>query len=318
MADISSHAQGRKRTILVFGKDGQVGRSLRNCFENVTASVIFLGRQDLDLSDLSGLIQVLNQYQPQVIVNASAYTAVDQAQQERELAFAVNRDAVAVMANYMAQVSDGVLVHYSTDYVYSGERSVPYNESDDTGPLSVYGQSKLAGDEAIVQAYASSNNGSRYFILRTSWVYGDGSNFIRTMLRLAAEKEHLQVVADQYGVPTSSDWLAFVAKQLIFSRVCSGIYHAVPDGRTSWHGLAVFVLRLAQDLGYKMAIDVNNILPIESSQYPVAAPRPKNSCLNNQRLKQALSEIPVNDPFPSWQEQVMSYVVYQVHDVSNH
>lgn len=301
--------------ILIFGKDGQVGRSLQTRFKNCLASVVFLGRNDCELSDRELLIETLNQYQPQIIVNASAYTAVDQAQEERELAFAVNRDAVAIMADYVARVPKGVLVHYSTDYVYSGLQPTLYVESDRAEPLSVYGKSKLAGDDAIIQAFAALNdlrNGSKYFILRTSWVYGDGNNFIRTMLRLAVEKDHLRVVADQYGAPTSADWLALLAIQLMSSKAHSGIYNAVPDGRTSWHGLALFVIELARVLGQRLKVHPNNISPISSSEYPVAAPRPQNSCLNNARLKQVLSEIAGTEQFPTWQEQVIPYVQHQV------
>jgi dTDP-4-dehydrorhamnose reductase len=315
MPDKSFELMDQGTRILVFGKDGQVGRSLQARFKNCLASVVFLGRNDCDLSDRETLIKALNQYQPQIIVNASAYTAVDLAQQERELAFAVNRDAVAVMADYVARVPKGVLVHYSTDYVYSGLQPTPYVESDRAEPLSVYGKSKLAGDDAIIQAFEALNdlsNGSKYFILRTSWVYGDGNNFIRTMLHLATEKEHLRVVADQYGVPTSADWLALLAIQLLSSKADSGIYHAVPDGRTSWHGLALFVIELARVLGQRLKVHPNNISPICSSEYPVAAARPQNSSLNNDRLKQVLSEMEGAEQFPTWQEQLTQYIQHQV------
>lgn len=320
MSDTSFNLLDQETRILVFGKDGQVGRSLQALLKNCSASVVFLGRSDCELSDRELLIETLNQYQPQIIVNASAYTAVDRAQEERELAFAVNRDAVGVMADYMARVPKGVLVHYSTDYVYSGFQATPYIESDCAEPLSVYGQSKLAGDDAIIQAFAGLSNlgnGSRYFILRTSWVYGNGNNFIRTMLRLAVEKDHLRVVADQYGVPTSADWLALLAIKLMTSKVSSGIYHAVPDGRTTWHDLALYVIDLARSLGWAMKVDSRNISPIDSSAYPVAAPRPQNSCLNNARLKQVLFEISGVEQLPNWQEQVIPYVQHQVQNALN-
>lgn len=320
MSDTSFNLLDQETRILVFGKDGQVGRSLQALLKNCSASVIFLGRSDCELSDRELLIETLSQYQPQMIVNASAYTAVDRAQEERELAFAVNRDAVAVMADYVARVPQGVLLHYSTDYVYSGLQATPYVETDSAEPLSVYGQSKLAGDNAIIQTFEGLkglSNGSRHFILRTSWVYGDGNNFIRTMLRLAVEKNHLRVVADQYGVPTSADWLALLAIKLMTSKVSSGIYHAVPDGRTTWHDLAVYVIDLARRLGWAMKVDLRNISPIDSSAYPVAAPRPQNSCLNNARLKQVLFEISGVEQFPTWQEQVIPYVQHQVQNALN-
>ena len=309
MLESTLHFPNRDTPILIFGKDGQVGLALQACCkEGSWSSVTFLGRDDCDLSDREAVVMALDRYQPQIIVNAAGYTAVDHAEKEPDLAFAVNRDAVAVMAEYIARVPQGVLVHYSTDYVYSGHQPTPYLESDPPAPLSVYGQSKLAGDEAIVQAFRDSESGAKYFILRTSWVYGQGSNFIRTMLRLAKEKEHLRVVADQYGVPTSADWLAFLAMEFIQSTSPSGIYHAVPDGQTSWHQLALFAIELARKMGQDMTVTAQNVLAISSSEYPVAAPRPKNSCLSNDRLKQVLSDRTITQQFPTWQEQVTSYV----------
>jgi len=243
------------RPILVFGRDGQVGKALQICLADLKVPAIFLGRSDCDLSSESSITKALNRYQPQVIINAAAYTAVDKAEKERELAFAINAKAPELMARYMANVAHGILVHYSTDYVFADTKTDAYLESDVTGPadqLSVYGQSKLAGEEAIVEIFnlaqdsGHTNNRdkfSRYFILRTSWVYGDGGNFIRTMLRLAGERNQLKVVADQVGVPTSAQWLAEVGIQMAGSHVKSGIYHAVPDGETSWHGLSVLRLR---------------------------------------------------------------------------
>jgi dTDP-4-dehydrorhamnose reductase len=298
--------------IVVFGKDGQVGRSLQNTCKNFHASVIFLGREDCELSNQSALIDVLNRYQPQIIINASAYTAVDRAESECDLAFAINCNAVRLMAEYMANISNGVFLHFSTDYVYSGLKQDMYLESDIPNPASVYGQSKLAGEIEIKGAFDKANHAkeslSRYYILRTSWVYGDGDNFIRTMLRLAAERDVLKVVSDQCGAPSSADWLALLAIQMVGSRVDSGIYHAVPDGQTSWHGLAMFVIELARDLGEGVEVRSENVLPINSSEYPSIAPRPKNSRMDNTRLKQALSQMTFTDQFPSWQDQVTRYV----------
>lgn len=299
----------RDAPMLIFGKDGQVGLALQACCKEASwPSVTFLGRDDCDLSDGEALMTVLHRYQPQIIVNAAGYTAVDQAETESDLAFAVNRDAVAVMAKYIARVPQGVLVHYSTDYVYSGQQQTPYLESDHPEPLSVYGQSKLAGDNAIIQAFRDLESDAKYFILRTSWVYGQGSNFIQTMLHLAKEKEHLRVVADQYGVPTSADWLALLAIEFIKSTSPSGIYHAVPDGQTSWHQLALFVIESARKMGQDMKVAAENVLAISSSEYPVAAPRPKNSCLSNDRLKLVFTDRTITQQFPTWQEQVTSYV----------
>ncbi len=314
------------RPILVFGKDGQVGKGLQNCLKDLKAPVIFLGRSDCDLSTESSIAEVLNRYQPQVIINAAAYTAVDKAQSEgeRELAFAINAKAPALMARYIAHLSHGILVHYSTDYVFADTKKTAYLESDSTGPvhkLCVYGQSKLAGEQAIEEAFNIAHNSncvsnhsscqnkfSRYFILRTSWAYGNGGNFIKTILLLASERDQLKVVADQVGVPTSAQWLAEVGVQLTGSRLGSGIYHAVPDGEVSWHGLAVFAIETAARYGEGIELKSENILPIPATDYPVPATRPYNSRLDNQKLKKALSEMAFTGQYPHWRDQVQKYV----------
>ena len=308
------------RPILVFGRDGQVGRALQVCLKDLKVPAVFLGRSDFDLTSESSLVEVLNRYQPQVIINAAAYTAVDKAEGERELAFAVNAKAPVVMARYIANVAHGILVHYSTDYVFADTKQEAYFEADPVGPLeglNVYGQSKLAGEQVIEEVFNLANNPghksypdkfARYFILRTSWVYGDGGNFIRTMLRLAAERDQLKVVADQVGAPTSAQWLAEIGVQMAGSRVESGIYHAVPDGETSWHGLAVFAIETAASSGEGIEVRSENILPTPASDYPVPARRPYNSRLSNDKLKKALSEMAFTGQYPHWQEQVEAYV----------
>ncbi len=310
------------KPILVFGRDGQVGKALQVCLRDLKVPAVFLGRSDCDLSNEASLTEVLNRYQPQVIINAAAYTAVDKAEDvaERELAFAINAKAPALMARYIANVSHGILVHYSTDYVFADTKKTAYLETDTTGlidQLGVYGQSKLLGEEAIKEAFDAGNAirndsneklSAKYFILRTSWVYGDGSNFIRTMLKLAAERDQLKVVADQVGVPTSAQWLAEVAVQLAGSRVESGVYHAVPDGEISWHGLAVFAIEHAATYGEGIEVKSENILPIAAVDYPLLAKRPYNSRLSNIKLKQALSDMAFTGQNPHWQEQVEAYV----------
>jgi dTDP-4-dehydrorhamnose reductase len=297
------------RPILVFGRELKV-------------PTVFLGRADSDLTSESSIVEVLNRYQPQVIINAAAYTAVDKAENigEREIAFAINAKAPAVMARYIANLAHGILVHYSTDYVFADAKQDAYFEADPVGPienLNIYGQSKLAGEQTIEDvfnlAHDSGNTSyadkfARYFILRTSWVYGDGNNFIRTMLRLAAERDQLKVVADQVGAPTSAQWLAEIGVQIAGSRVESGIYHAVPDGETSWHGLAVFAIETAASSGEGIEVRSENILPIPATDYPVPAKRPYNSRLSNAKLKKALSEMAFTGQYPHWQEQVEAYV----------
>ena len=308
------------RPIVVFGRDGQVGKALQGCLKDLNVPAVFLGRNDCDLSSEAAIIEVLNRYQPKVIINAAAYTAVDKAESECELAFEINAKAPAVMAHYLANVSHGILVHYSTDYVFADTKQTAYSESDATGPieqLSVYGQSKLAGEKAIKEAFDSQpdtskaseqDKFSRYFILRTSWVYGDGGNFIRTMLRLAGERDQLKVVADQIGVPSSAQWLAEVGVQMAGSKVESGIYHAVPDGEVSWHGLAVFAIETAATAGEGIEVKSENILPIPATDYPLPAKRPYNSRLGNGKLKKALSDMAYTGQYPHWQEQVEAYV----------
>jgi dTDP-4-dehydrorhamnose reductase len=322
--------------ILVFGRDGQVGRAVQVCLRELKAPVVFLGRSDCDLSNEVSIRDVLNRYQPKVIINAAAYTAVDKAESadQQELAFAINAMAPKIMAQYAAGVAHGILVHYSTDYVFADTKKSAYLETDLVGPvdqLCVYGQSKLAGELAIKEvfdlnafgAFGDLSDGfdgldggeadqqstvSRYFILRTSWVYGDGGNFIRTMLRLAGESDQLKVVADQVGVPTSAQWLAEVGVRIVGSRIESGIYHAVPDGEVSWHGLAVFAIETAASYGQGVEVKSKNILPIPATDYPVPAARPYNSRLDNQKLKKALSEMAFTGQYPHWRDQVEKYV----------
>ena len=310
------------KPIVVFGGDGQVGRALQVCLRDLKVSVVFLGRSDCDLSNELSIREVLNRYQPQVIINAAAYTAVDKAESsdQRELAFAINAMAPKIMAQYAAGVAHGILVHYSTDYVFADTKTTAYLENDTVGPvdrLCVYGQSKLAGEQAIKEAFNLAHDSrcetyadrfSRYFILRTSWVYGDGGNFIRTMLRLASERDQLKVVADQVGAPTSAQWLAEVGVQMAGSRIESGVYHSVPDGEISWHGLAVFAIETAASYGEGIEVKSENILPIPATDYPVPAARPYNSRLSNQKLKKALSEMAFTGQYPHWRVQVEEYV----------
>ena len=310
--------------ILVFGKDGQVGKALQQCMSDLKISAVFLARSECDLSKPEQIREALNRYQPHIIINASAYTAVDKAESEPELANAINAIAPQIMANYVANISKGIFVHFSTDYVFSGDQETPYLETDSTGPLGIYGISKREGERLIAHEFTytktshqpevKSNKFSRYFILRTSWVYGDGGNFIRTMLRLAGERDQLKVIADQHGVPTSADWLAQLAIQFAGSHLDSGIYHAVPDGQTTWHGLAVFAIETARLAGEGIEVKSENIFPIPAAEYPLPAPRPSNSRMDNSKLKKALSQMAFTSEFPKWQSQVEAYVKDYVKD----
>lgn len=310
----------QSKPILVFGSGGQVGRALKLYLDDLRVPAIFLKRSDCDLSDELSILKILDRYRPKIIVNAAAYTAVDQADSECQLAFSINARAPAVMAEYIANLVNGIFVHYSTDYVFADLKNTPYFEDDIAGPfenLGAYGQSKLAGEKVIKESFKNSENyshnfcndtASRYFILRTSWVYGDGDNFIRKILRLANEREQLRVVADQVGVATSAQWLAQVGIQVAASRFKSGIYHAVPDGEISWYDLALFTVEIANKYKKITKLNSKNIVPIRGMDYCSPSPRPYNSRLNNLKLKKALSEISFVEDYPHWEEQVEAYI----------
>ena len=302
--------------ILVFGKNGQLGKAFQELFQD-NLDVIFIDRHMCDLTQTSQIKSTLNQYQPQIIFNAAAYTAVDLAEKESATAFAINAHAPEVMAQYIRQIPQGLLVHFSTDYVFDGLKTAPYMETDTPNPLSQYGKSKLAGEQMIQSVFAPSNSmTSSFLILRSSWVYGDGGNFIKTMLKLAQEREHFKVIADQFGVPTSADWLAKTAQDLMQSQALSGIYHVVPDGKTTWYELARVVIQTAKELGLNLKVHPDNIQAIPATEYPLPAPRPYNSLMDNQQLKEMLN-LPYSRLFPEWQAPVKEYVTNLVKQIKN-
>ena len=282
--------------ILVFGKDGQLGKAFKACFDagklDQLHHITYVGRAECDLSNAGAIIALLDRVNPNLIINAAAYTAVDKAETEVDLAYAINAKAPEAMAIYAKQHS-ATFLHYSTDYVFDGSKNAPYVEGDPRNPLGIYGKSKAAGEEAIEAVFKISHQsnaeksrpeqGAQYAILRTSWVYGDGSNFIRTILRLAKERESLKVIADQYGVPTSANWLAEVSLALALNNehqlkpFPSGIYHAVPLGETTWHALASYAVQVAIDAGAALKLRPEAIEAIPATDYPLPAPRPMNS-----------------------------------------
>lgn len=285
--------------ILVFGKDGQLGRAFQSLLGKLVVGqddvfdVHCLGRKDCDLANPSALQEVLAQLQPNLIINASAYTAVDRAQTEVDLAFAINARAPEIMAQY-AVTRGATFLHYSTDYVFDGEKYGFYLENDLRNPLGVYGKSKAAGEEAIAKTFAQTSAAdakAQFAIFRTSWVYGDGANFIRTILRLAKERDALKVIDDQYGIPTSADWLAQMSldfvlnKDLELRQFPSGIYHAVPSGETTWHGLATLAIEAAHEAGISLKALPESIAPIPAVEYPLPAPRPMNSRMSTDKLR---------------------------------
>jgi dTDP-4-dehydrorhamnose reductase len=289
-----------QETILLIGAHGQVGMALSRAYDAITTNapmclpkVVKLSREVLDLSNVDAIRQVVQSVKPNIIINAAAYTAVDQAQTERELAFAINATATKVIAEE-AKKCQAKLIHYSTDYVYDGTKSGVYHESDTTNPLSVYGQSKLAGEDAIREV------GGAHLIFRTSWVYGaDGHNFMKTILRLSQSREMLNIVADQFGAPTSAKSIAQATLDVIAHwQQQSGTYHLVNDGETSWHGFAQDIVTqyLACNKTPFLLLTPENILPISTEEYPLPAPRPRNSRLNTDKLKQDFGVI-----LDSWQ-----------------
>ena len=316
--------------ILVFGKDGQLGKAFKTVFDASKAGEIhhieYVGRAECDLSNAGAIEELLSRTKPDLLINAAAYTAVDKAETEVDLAYAVNAKAPEVMAVY-AKRNGATYLHYSTDYVFDGSKKTPYIESDVRNPLGVYGKSKAAGEEAIEAAFGnrSTQSNAQYAILRTSWVYGDGGNFIRTILRLAKERENLKVIADQYGVPTSATWLAEVSLALVLNDehqlrpFPSGIYHGVPLGQTSWHALACAAVQAATGAGAALKLRPDAIEAIPATGYPLPAPRPMNSRMArgadaalDKALNKALGDLGDMTKSrlleQSWESQVAAYV----------
>jgi dTDP-4-dehydrorhamnose reductase len=276
--------------ILLIGCGGQVGCELARTLLPL-GEVVAWSRVQADLAQEQVLAQSLRVCAPDIIVNAAAYTAVDRAETEVELAFQVNAKAVAVMAAY-ANEHHALLVHYSSDYVFDGRKSESYVETDPTHPLSVYGRSKLAGEVAIL------HSGCRALIFRTSWVFSaNGANFVKTVLRLAHTRSSVNMVADQYGAPTSAELIADVSALALAAyrqdRLRTGVYHLTASGYTTWCELARHVVARAKLNGASLTLTHDQIRPIPALDYPVPALRPVNSRLNTDALSKALGlELP--------------------------
>lgn len=281
------------KTILLFGKDGQVGRELQRSLAPL-GKLIAVGRQNCNLTDVDTLRSLIRQVHPAVIVNAAAYTAVDKAEDQADICGAINRVAPGVMAEEAKRMS-ACLVHYSTDYVFSGQALGSYVESDATGPLNVYGVTKLEGEQAVQQS------GCVHFIFRTSWVYSRlGGNFINTVLRLAREREALRMIHDQWGAPTSAALIADVTSSCLQKSLGKNdhsrqsIFHLAAAGETNWHSYAQFIVAKALEAGYQLKCQPQDIMPISSTEYPLPAKRPANSRLDTSRLRQEF-QIPLRD-----------------------
>ena len=288
--------------ILLLGKNGQVGWELQRSLAPL-GEVLALDRHSThycgDLSKPEELAQTVLAYKPDFIINAAAHTAVDKAESEPDLARCLNTDAPAALAKAAAQVG-AWLVHYSTDYVFDGSGTHARQEGEGTGPLSVYGQTKLDGEKAIVAS------GCKYLIFRTSWVYAArGGNFAKTMLRMAQERERLTVINDQHGAPTGADLIADVTAHAM-RRVLntqnisfSGVYHLVASGETTWHEYASHVIKQAKAMKPDLAWKVAEIAPVPTSAFSTPAMRPLNSRLCTAKLRQAFGLA-----LPPWQQGV--------------
>ena len=287
--------------LLLLGKNGQVGWELQRALAPL-GEVTALDRHGHDglqgdLSRPQALRETVRRLRPDVIVNAAAYTAVDKAESEPDLARALNAEAPAVLAEEAA-ASGAWLVHYSTDYVFDGSGSTPRDESAPTAPLSVYGQTKLEGERAIAAS------GCKHLLFRTSWVYAArGGNFAKTMLKLASERDQLRVVADQIGAPTGADLIADVTAHAVRHALhepgVAGLYHLAASGEVSWHGYACHVIEWALARGHAVKVAADAVHAIPSSDYPTPAQRPLNSRLRTDKLQQAFALM-----LPGWRAGV--------------
>ena len=286
--------------ILLFGKNGQVGWELQRSLAPLGA-LIALDSDSTELcgdfTDLAGIAKTVRTVAPDVIVNAAAHTAVDKAESEVELVRTINALAPGMLAQE-AHRANAWLVHYSTDYVFDGSGDKPWQETDPTGPLNVYGATKLEGEQLIRQS------GCRHLIFRTSWVYGTrGGNFAKTMLRLAQERDSLSVINDQFGAPTGAELLADVTAHVIRTAwlrpETSGLYHLAAGGETSWHGYASFVIDFARRAGIPLKVVPEAIKAIPTSAFPTPARRPHNSRMNTAKLERTFDL-----SLPLWQAAV--------------
>ncbi len=288
--------------IVLLGATGQLGRELAARLP-ATGEVMVCDRRAADLERPAEVVALLARERPAAIVNAAAFTAVDRAESEPERAWLVNATAVAAIAAEATR-QNALLIHYSTDYVFDGTGAGCYRETDEPRPLSVYGATKLAGEQAVTTA------GGRHYVFRTSWVYAPhGTNFLRTILSLAGERDELAVVADQRGVPTSAALIADVTAEVLdraaapARAVPAGLYHLAPGGETTWHGYAQLVLEVAREAGLPLRAGPEAIRPLTTSEYLTAARRPANSRLCAAKLETALAR-----RLPSWEDGVRAAV----------
>jgi dTDP-4-dehydrorhamnose reductase len=292
--------------ILVTGKNGQVGHELQRSLAPL-GEVVAVDVEDCDLTDTAAIVALVEKVKPDLIVNPAAYTAVDKAESETEIACAINAIAPKVLAA-QANLLHIPIIHYSTDYIFDGTKDGIYVEDDPANPQSIYGKTKWLGEKNVRSMCP------QHVILRTSWVFGaHGGNFLKTILKLAQERNELKIIADQFGAPTSArllaDSTAEIAKQLLGgeSKQLAGTYHLVASGETTWHGYASKIVELVNQMGVKTKAQSMDIKPIPTEAYPLPAPRPKNSRLSTDKIKKSFGI-----DIPDWSievEQVLKQVI---------
>jgi len=291
--------------ILLLGANGQIGWELQRSLAPL-GQIKNCDRHTLDIGNFETLRRCMRDYRPEIIVNAAAYTAVDKAESERVKASLVNSEAVAVLADETKKLN-AFLIHFSTDYVFDGKKLNAYLEIDKTNPQSVYGKTKLQGEEAIKKSECN------HLIFRTSWIYAArGVNFAKTIIKLAKEQDELKVVDDQFGVPTSAELVADItalclnqiAQENILISNVSGTYHLTPSGKTSWYGFAQYVISESIRNGASFLAQPENIIPISTSDFPTPARRPSNSQLNTQKFRDTFKL-----SLPPWQNHVKRLIV---------
>lgn len=280
--------------ILIFGENGQVSRALK---ERLKDRAVTAGLKDADFLKPETVLATLKTHQPKIILNASAYTAVDKAESEEVAAMQINGLTPGLIAEY-AKKNDALLIHYSTDYVFNGSGTAPWKETDTVAPLSAYGRTKLLGEQEIAKS------GCQHFIFRLCWVYDDaGKNFLNTMLNLGATREALNIVADQIGAPTYAGDIADASIAALHTpEAASGIYHFCNSGETSWHGFALAIFEEVKKRGVPLAI--KDVKPIPSSDYPTPAKRPLNSRMDTSKFRKAFSV----DTIPSWENALQRVI----------
>ncbi len=282
--------------IVILGANGQLGRELAEILQSKVNLKLYK-KKDLDITDFIEVEKMINYEKPEILINAAAYTSVDNAENNINYAYKVNSEAPQKIAEIL-ETYKGYLIHYSTDYVYDGEKEIPYKEIDKTNPLNIYGKSKLEGDQKI-EKYMTN-----FLIIRTSWVVSRyGNNFIKTILKLIKNNETLNIVKDQFGAPTSTNLISKITYEIIKNinstkKIDSGIYNLSPRGRTNWYQMANKILERAKDYDFLSESNKVKIFPIDTTDYPTKAKRPKNSLLDTNKIEKAL-----NIELPYWESE---------------